>query len=134
MMGTATDTVNDTAAAAQAAAPAGAAASALPDTCIARIAPGLRLQWEPAQGCHVILYPEGMVKLNQSAGEILSLCDGARDLASVVAALEAAFNAQGLRGDVEAFLRMAAAQGWIKLQAPAPKPAPTLAEHNGPAA
>jgi pyrroloquinoline quinone biosynthesis protein D len=118
-MGTATDTVTDTTADPQAAAPAGAGAGALPDACIARIAPGLRLQWEPAQGCHVILYPEGMVKLNQSAGEILSRCDGARDLASVVTALEAAFNAQGLRGDVEAFLHMAAAQGWVKLQGPA---------------
>jgi hypothetical protein len=37
-----------------------------------------RFQWEPAQGCHVLLYPEGMVKLNQSAGEILKRCDGAR--------------------------------------------------------
>jgi pyrroloquinoline quinone biosynthesis protein D len=100
------------------AADASASANALPDACVARIAPGLRLQWEPAQNCHVILYPEGMVKLNQSAGEILSRCDGERDLVSVVSALEAAFTAQGLRGDVEAFLRMAAAQGWIKLNTP----------------
>ena len=40
-----------------------------------RITAGLRLQWEPAQDCHVLLYPEGMVKLNQSAGEILKRCD-----------------------------------------------------------
>ena len=30
-----------------------------------------RMQWEEAQGAYVLLYPEGMVKLNQSAGEIL---------------------------------------------------------------
>jgi pyrroloquinoline quinone biosynthesis protein D len=24
-----------------------------------------RLQWEPAQNAHVLLYPEGMVRLNQ---------------------------------------------------------------------
>ena len=35
------------------------------------IARGFRLQWEPAQNAHVLLYPEGMVKLNGSAGEIL---------------------------------------------------------------
>jgi pyrroloquinoline quinone biosynthesis protein D len=29
---------------------------------------GLRLQWEPAQSAHVLLYPEGMIKLNGSAG------------------------------------------------------------------
>ncbi|MEY4749493.1 MAG: hypothetical protein RIQ60_1707 [Pseudomonadota bacterium] len=97
-------------------APTSEAPASLADGCIARIAPGLRLQWELAQNCHVILYPEGMVKLNQSAGEILSRCDGQRDLVSVVAQLEAAFNAQGLRGDVEAFLRMAAQQGWVVLQ------------------
>ena len=38
---------------------------------IPRIGHGFRLQWEPAQESHVLLYPEGMVKLNQSAGEIL---------------------------------------------------------------
>ena len=32
----------------------------------------MRLQWEPAQEAHVLLYPEGMVKLNGSAGAILS--------------------------------------------------------------
>ncbi|MEY2690023.1 MAG: hypothetical protein RL375_4223 [Pseudomonadota bacterium] len=89
--------------------------SPLPDHCIARVAPGLRLQWEPAQDCHVLLYPEGMVKLNQSAGEILSRCDGVRNLATLVDALEQAFSAQGLRGDVDAFLRLAAERGWVEL-------------------
>ena len=48
-----------------------------------RIGRGFRLQWEPAQDCHVLLYPEGMVKLNQSAGEILKRCDGQRDVAAI---------------------------------------------------
>ncbi len=38
---------------------------------------GFRLQWEAAQNAHVLLYPEGMIKLNGSAGEILKRCDGA---------------------------------------------------------
>jgi pyrroloquinoline quinone biosynthesis protein D len=95
-------------------------AAALPDHCVTQIARGLRLQWEPAQDCHVLLYPEGMVKLNQSAGEILSRCDGVRDLATLVAALEQAFSAQGLRGDVEAFLRLAAERGWVQLSHTSP--------------
>ena len=45
-----------------------------------RVTPGFRLQWEPVQNCHVLLYPEGMVKLNGSAGEIMSRCDGQRML------------------------------------------------------
>ncbi len=72
-----------------------------------------RFQWEPAQQAHVLLYPEGMVKLNQSAGEILKRCDGQRDVAAIVADLEATFNATGLGPDVEAFLTMAEAQNWI---------------------
>ena len=72
-----------------------------------------RFQWEPAQQAYVLLYPEGMVKLNQSAGEILKRCDGQRDVAAIVADLEATFNATGLGPDVEAFLTMAEAQNWI---------------------
>ena len=72
-----------------------------------------RFQWEPAQQAHVLLYPEGMVKLNQSAGEILKRCDGSRSQAEIVADLEAAFNASGLAAEVDAFLQMAEAQNWI---------------------
>ena len=72
-----------------------------------------RFQWEPAQQAHVLLYPEGMVKLNQSAGEILKRCDGTHSVAEIVADLEATFNASGLAADVEAFLTMAEAQNWI---------------------
>jgi len=78
-----------------------------------RVGAGFRLQWEPAQNCHVLLYPEGMVKLNGSAGEIMKRCDGERSIAAIVSELEAAFNAQGLQGDVLAFVEMAAKQRWL---------------------
>ena len=58
-----------------------------------RVGPGFRLQWEPAQNCHVLLYPEGMVKLNGSAGEIMKRCDGQASLSEIVADLETAFAA-----------------------------------------
>lgn len=80
-----------------------------------RVASGFRLQWEPAQQCHVLLYPEGMVKLNQSAGEILKRCDGASDVATIVTQLEEAFHANGLRDDVLAFLAIAQQQHWVEL-------------------
>jgi len=41
-----------------------------------------RMQWEEAQQKNIILYPEGMVELNDSSAEILKLCDGTRNLAS----------------------------------------------------
>ena len=80
---------------------------------VPRVGPGFRLQFEPAQDCHVLLYPEGMVKLNQPAGEIMKRCDGERTLAAVVADLEAAFSTTGLEGDVLAFVAMAGQQRWL---------------------
>ncbi len=79
-----------------------------------RIGSGFRLQWEPAQECHVLLYPEGMVKLNQSAGEILKRCDGVRSLDEIVRDLETTFNTQGLAADVRAFVTIAAKQRWLQ--------------------
>ena len=81
-----------------------------------RVAAGFRLQWEPAQECHVLLYPEGMVKLNQSAGEILRRCDGTSDVGAIVSQLEDAFHATGLQPEVLAFLAIAAEQRWVELE------------------
>jgi pyrroloquinoline quinone biosynthesis protein D len=77
------------------------------------VTPGFRLQWEPVQNAHVLLYPEGMVKLNQSAGEILKRCDGERNVAQIVQDLESAFSATGLEKDVLAFLEIAMQQRWV---------------------
>ena len=80
---------------------------------VPRVGAGFRLQWEPVQDCHVLLYPEGMVKLNGSAGEIMKRCDGQRSVAVIVADLEAAFSASGLEGEVLAFVQMAGQQRWL---------------------
>jgi pyrroloquinoline quinone biosynthesis protein D len=80
---------------------------------VPRVGAGFRLQFEPAQDCHVLLYPEGMVKLNLPAGEIMKRCDGERNIAAVVADLEAAFSTAGLEGDVLAFVTMAGQQRWL---------------------
>jgi pyrroloquinoline quinone biosynthesis protein D len=85
----------------------------LDDAAVPRLGHGFRLQWEPAQDCHVLLYPEGMVKLNRSAGEILTRCDGSTALAQIVTQLEAAFNAQNLRPEVEKFMDIAASNRWV---------------------
>ena len=78
------------------------------------IAPGYRLQWEQAQQKHVILYPEGMVELNQTSNEILQLCDGTRTLDRLVAELEAKFDTQGLKSDISEFIEVALSNGWIQ--------------------
>jgi len=74
------------------------------------------LQWEPAQNAHVLLYPEGMIKLNTSAGEIMKRCDGRRTVADITEELERAFSATGLGKDVEAFVAMAVDKHWLELQ------------------
>lgn len=81
---------------------------------------GYRLQWEPTQDCHVILYPEGMAKLNDSATAILQLVDGKQTLASLIAALNARFpDAGGVDDDVKEFFAQAVEQKWIIFREPA---------------
>lgn len=78
---------------------------------------GFRLQFEPAQGCHVLLYPEGMIKLNESASEILQLVDGERSVAQIVEALQQRFpDVPGIDEDILAFMEVAHAQFWIELR------------------
>ena len=77
---------------------------------------GFRLQWEPAQQAHVLLYPEGMVKLNGSAGEILKRCDGARTVVEIVSDLESAFTTTGLANDVQAFMNVALERQWLEIR------------------
>jgi pyrroloquinoline quinone biosynthesis protein D len=76
---------------------------------------GFRLQWEAAQNAHVLLYPEGMIKLNGSAGEILKRCDGATSIADITADLERAFAAANLSGDVLRFVSMAVEKKWLQI-------------------
>ena len=72
-----------------------------------------RMQYEEAQEAYVLLYPDGMVKLNQSASEILKRCDGERDVQAIIADIEQSFNATGLEKDVTGFLEIAIERGWI---------------------
>jgi pyrroloquinoline quinone biosynthesis protein D len=64
----------------------------------------------------VLLYPEGMVKLNGSAGEILKRCDGSRSVAAIIEDLQQAFNAPDLTRDVTSFMTFAVERKWIELR------------------
>ncbi|HTV98119.1 MAG TPA: pyrroloquinoline quinone biosynthesis peptide chaperone PqqD [Steroidobacteraceae bacterium] len=76
---------------------------------------GFRLQWESAQNAWVLLYPEGMIKLNVSAGEILKRCNGVATIGQITAELEQAFSTTGLKTDVMAFVAMARDKQWLAL-------------------
>ena len=90
--------------------------SELAPGCRPAIAHGMRLQWEAAQEAHVLLYPEGMVKLNGSAGAIMSRCDGERTLGDIVADLERTYGVDGLAGEVNAFVALALERHWLELR------------------
>ena len=78
--------------------------------------PGYRFQYEPAQKGHVLLYPEGMIKLNETAALIGGLIDGERDVAAIIAKLDEQFpGVSELGDDIEQFMEVARAQHWITL-------------------
>jgi pyrroloquinoline quinone biosynthesis protein D len=57
-----------------------------------RLAKGVRLQTDSATGKSVLLFPEGIVELNETASEILARCDG-RTLNEIVRALAEEYDA-----------------------------------------
>lgn len=79
-----------------------------------RMASHYRLQWEKVQNSWVLLYPEGMVKLNGSAGEIMQHLDGVKTVQTVIDNLEKQFETTELASDVLDFLAIAQRQGWVK--------------------
>lgn len=79
-----------------------------------QIAPGYRFQWEEAQQVYVLLYPEGMITLNDAASEILKRCDGSSTASSIIADLERQFPGAELKNDVLEFLEDARDKGWIR--------------------
>ena len=81
---------------------------------VPEIAPTFRFQWEEAQDCYVLLYPEGMVKLSGSAGEIMKRCDGVKSTEEIITELEGTFPGADLEDDVRNFLDKARNNGWIR--------------------
>lgn len=83
------------------------------------INPMYLFRWEETQDAYVLLYPEGIVKLNQTAGEIIKRCDGVRTVADMVAELQQVFPGDDARvaDGVYKFLEVFRAKGWIRRQA-----------------
>jgi pyrroloquinoline quinone biosynthesis protein D len=78
-----------------------------------RFARQYKLQWEPAQNAWVMLYPEGLVKLTESAGEILKRIDGNTSTFDIIKQLEAAYPGADLKQDVIDFLEHTYNKGWV---------------------
>jgi pyrroloquinoline quinone biosynthesis protein D len=75
-----------------------------------------QFQWEEKQNCYVLLYPEGMVQLNQSAGEILALCTGENNIENINKILCEKFEVEDLTEDINSFLEEANNRKWISYE------------------
>jgi pyrroloquinoline quinone biosynthesis protein D len=77
-------------------------------------------RWEPTQDSHVLLYPEGIVKLNATGGQILLRCDGKTSVAELSDQLALSYNASdidAIRNGVLNFLEVSHGKGWIRAKA-----------------
>jgi pyrroloquinoline quinone biosynthesis protein D len=86
-----------------------------PDDVVA-IARHFRLQWEAAQDAYVLLYPEGMVELSETAAAILIRCDGTASLAQIIDDLQQEFPEADVADDVREFLEEMYANGWVRIK------------------
>ena len=66
-----------------------------------RLVTGARLQYDDVREEHVLLVPEGAVRLNSTAAEVLELCDGERSLDEIVGTISARYEGTDLRADVQ---------------------------------
>jgi pyrroloquinoline quinone biosynthesis protein D len=64
-----------------------------------RLADGARLQYDDVRGEHLLLIPEGAVRLNETAAQVLELCDG-RSLDEIAAVLSARYDGTDVTDDV----------------------------------
>ncbi len=72
-----------------------------------------RYRWDELRRQHQLVFPEGMLVLNDAGAAIMRLCDG-RSLAELVAALGEAFGEAVPEQDVVAFLDRLARKGLLR--------------------
>jgi pyrroloquinoline quinone biosynthesis protein D len=78
-----------------------------------RLVTGARLRYDEVREEHVLLIPEGVVRLNPSAAQVLELCDGERSLDDIVGALSARYEGADVRGDVIELVDAMAQKGLV---------------------
>ena len=82
---------------------------------IYKLARHYRFQWEEAQQCYVLLFPEGMIKLNGGAGEVIKRIDGNKTVGDVVQELETAFpDVPDIQKDILAMFDLAVEKAWLE--------------------
>lgn len=59
---------------------------------VPRIAPHVRMRYDAARGQHVLLSPERIIVINETAAAVLELCDGSRSVDDIVVELRARYD------------------------------------------
>ena len=77
------------------------------------LARGSRLQFDEVRGDHNLLFPEGVVRLNSTAVEVLGLCDGTRTVAAIIDLLQEKYVGADIAADVRELIASIAATGLI---------------------
>jgi pyrroloquinoline quinone biosynthesis protein D len=78
-----------------------------------RLATGARLLYDEVRGQHLLLVPEGVVRLNTTAAEVLALCNGERSVNEIVSALSARYDGIDLRNDVRVLVDAMTRRGLV---------------------
>ena len=78
-----------------------------------RLVPHARYRWDQLRQQHQIVFPEGILVLNETGAAIVRLCDG-RSTSELLTALGEQFPDADLGGDVSAFLERLARKGLLR--------------------
>ena len=78
-----------------------------------RLATGARLRYDEVREEHLLLIPEGAVRLNPTAAAVLELCDGERSFDDIVGALSARYEGVDVRDDVLELVDAMAQRGLV---------------------
>jgi len=78
-----------------------------------RLVTGARLRYDEVREEHLLLIPEGAVRLNATAADVLGLCDGERSLDDIVDVLSARYEGADVRDDVLELVDAMAQRGLV---------------------
>ena len=96
---------------------AGQSATDAPAMWRPRLSPKARLRWDEVEKQYMLVFPEAALMLNDTAPEILKLCDGQRTVEGIVDALAQRFTGidrQVIEEDVMNFLTRIKARGLLE--------------------
>jgi pyrroloquinoline quinone biosynthesis protein D len=87
------------------------------ERCKPKLAGYARLHTDPVKRCPLLLYPEGVLELEETTAAIVSLCQGELSVADITARLVERYegSSEEIGGDVMECLHVLAARGLIRL-------------------